>query len=125
MIHAKDYRYCCLICNRKFLRKHDLDNHIKTHSQIRKFKCEYCPQKFLTTRGLKNHIGVHTGELPYKCGLCPMAFKFSSSSSLHRSKVHMVDGHFVCKNCTYKITGFAQFKKHLDLCQPEALKFLL
>lgn len=36
----------------------------------KKYVCPYCQRRFLTKGNIKNHIKIHTKERPYRCDLC-------------------------------------------------------
>lgn len=114
-------KFTCDLCQRKFRRKFDLNNHMLCHTQIRKYHCDHCTQTFLTRRGLRNHIGLHTNERQFICGICPLRFLHSSSATIHR-RIHKVNNAFKCDLCSIEVKNYRNFRMHLEVCQVDESK---
>ncbi|KAL0575497.1 hypothetical protein V5O48_006482 [Marasmius crinis-equi] len=59
-------RFICPICNHNFTAKHNLNNHMNSHSGVKPFKCEVCKQTFTTSGTAKRHQNNCTGKMPRK-----------------------------------------------------------
>jgi len=46
---------------------------MQTHAGYKPFVCEYCDKRFMTRDKLREHIRIHTGEKPFKCPHCDYA----------------------------------------------------
>ena len=79
----------CHICGKPFVNEEKLKRHLRMHNiDTEGLPCQHCQLKFLTKQKLKEHINTHTGETPYKCpGLACDKAFMSSSSLAHHKKV--------------------------------------
>jgi len=79
----------CHICGKPFVNEEKLKRHLRMHNIDNEgLPCQHCHLKFLTKQKLKEHINTHTGETPYKCPGISCDQAFMSSSSLaHHKKV--------------------------------------
>ncbi|KAJ8969590.1 hypothetical protein NQ317_005124 [Molorchus minor] len=67
---AKPYRYKCPVC-RKFFPKSSLQAHIRLHTQERPFECKICNTKFVRKNNLQFHVKNHEKrEVREKCYGC-------------------------------------------------------
>ncbi|XP_067145445.1 gastrula zinc finger protein XlCGF57.1-like, partial [Centruroides vittatus] len=57
----------CPTCNKTFGRKHNLQRHMRTHTNEKQFKCEICECRFSDGSNLKRHIISHSYERPFMC----------------------------------------------------------
>ncbi|XP_075730221.1 uncharacterized protein LOC142772031 [Rhipicephalus microplus] len=51
--------YLCQLCSELFLKKHDLEWHLREHTGVRPLPCGLCPMKFLNGRLLAAHHTRH------------------------------------------------------------------
>ena len=54
----------CTVCNRKFVQKRYLDQHMKIHQKHKPFQCSVCPKRFLRKQDKNRHERVHTVMAP-------------------------------------------------------------
>ena len=68
LVHSKNGRHVCKICDRTFANGQYLRDHVKVHSNIKPFVCQYegCGKSFRLGKDLKRHERVHTGEKPFR-----------------------------------------------------------
>ena len=50
----------CTVCNRKFVQKKYLNQHMKIHQKHKPFQCSVCPKRFLRKQDKNRHERVHT-----------------------------------------------------------------
>ncbi|XP_011644475.1 zinc finger protein 615-like [Pogonomyrmex barbatus] len=107
--HKKSHfpvRHACSVCNKSFLKKQNLNEHLEKHWKKDKnvklpriFTCSLCNCDLPTYRMLKHHmIGTHkldrqdpliTEQKPlYECNECHEKFKHQMSLKAHKEKVH-------------------------------------
>ena len=126
--HAKDthgtpYDNVCDSCGKDFLRKHNLDNHMKSHSEVKDVKCNLCT--FETTRitVMINHWKtVHKGvNLELKCHYCdfgvPKLHVYKSNykqynGQLAKLETHLKEEHkYVAKIGSCSMCQFTAYHK--------------
>lgn len=59
-------RFVCKICEKKFLKRSNLVDHLKIHANSRNFRCSICDKSFIQLGNLRTHMRVHTKHKPYK-----------------------------------------------------------
>lgn len=69
----------CKVCNKTFMRKSNLVDHLRLHANVRLFKCTYCDKSFVQAGNYRSHLRIHTKERPYKCSLCSKTYNQSSA----------------------------------------------
>ena len=72
MFHGAKKANECQYCGKKnFRHRHDLDDHIRTHTNEKPFVCDICGKEYKRNSHLKRHMRTHTDEKPpYKCDFC-------------------------------------------------------
>nr|CAI5856721.1 unnamed protein product [Callosobruchus analis] len=124
MVKHSDNRNNCMYCNKTFLSKRSLDDHIiRTHpdfiasvsSQIH--ECTKCSYKTTLTKQLNIHMMKHP-EGTFQCIYCNKTFTCKQSLDDHIVKIHpdfiaSVSGTVhKCTKCTYKTVSTTQLKRH-------------
>ncbi|XP_046347838.2 zinc finger E-box-binding homeobox 1-like isoform X2 [Haliotis rufescens] len=60
--HEARTRYCCNVCNKKFLHKHHHMAHMNSHANIKPFQCHMCHKEFLYESSFKVHFRTWHSE---------------------------------------------------------------
>lgn len=111
-----DYDRCFLMCcGRKFKRRYELLDHLKSHESAEKFKCSLCTSSFRTPRTLKSHVtAMHRGE-PQTCTVCQKVCRNEGALKSHM-KFHEFDFSrtYECYQCAKKFQNLAHLKLHFS-----------
>lgn len=51
-------RHRCQVCEKTFMRKSNLIDHLHLHADIRKYTCEYCSKQFVQAGNYRSHLRV-------------------------------------------------------------------
>ena len=133
----------CQICDKRYLSKGSLNQHMNSHNESNAFKCDVCLKVFSYKSKLKIHYRTHTGEKPFACKICNKKFtqkgqlvqhqathsevrSFKCSicpegrffKTKHQLTIHMVYHYkpkFACSQCDYKAYTTSDLKKHKKL----------
>ncbi|XP_036341045.1 zinc finger protein 600-like isoform X2 [Rhagoletis pomonella] len=95
----------CSVCMKRYVRKVDLEVHMRNHSGELPYQCPLCERAFMTTSALRKHELLHNG-IRYKCGICNK--EYSHPSKLSRHRLHHTGLPFKCAICD---RGFAEPNK--------------
>ena len=68
--NPEEKRYQCNQCDKNYLKRGTLIQHIETIHHFLKHQCAKCGQIFKATQGLRTHINVQHGEEKEKCHIC-------------------------------------------------------
>lgn len=72
-------------CNRTYSTKFNLKRHVEiSHLKQKKYQCECCNKFFVSRQNLREHVFIHTGTKPYQCSCCGEYFRQISQLSLHK-----------------------------------------
>eukprot|EP00117_Sycon_ciliatum_P037217 scpid35007/ scgid27879/ Zinc finger protein 324A; Zinc finger protein ZF5128 len=80
-------RHVCKECGRGYTTKHNLDQHKMIHNG-KSFDCTVCNKRFVRKLHLENHMRTHTGERPHICKLCNASFTQASGLARHMRTLH-------------------------------------
>lgn len=59
---ASQRRHKCDVCEKTFMRKSNLVDHLRLHANVRLFKCEYCSKEFVQAGNYRSHLRVSYKE---------------------------------------------------------------
>ena len=104
-VHLDSMSYIC-VCKKLFASQERLDAHSVLHNNDKSFECLICQKMFLRKNELNEHNGsVHKEEKPFACPYCDKTFSRISHSewSFMRSGAKFFDsvlwGSFCCYRC--------------------------
>ncbi|KAK4955285.1 Metallothionein expression activator [Elasticomyces elasticus] len=82
-----DNKYPCMFphCLRRFGRKENVRAHVQTHLGDRQFKCNLCDKTFVRQHDLKRHIAIHSEARPFVCP-CGTGFARHDALTRHRQR---------------------------------------
>uniref|UniRef100_A0A182M751 Protein krueppel n=1 Tax=Anopheles culicifacies TaxID=139723 RepID=A0A182M751_9DIPT len=101
----------CHVCDKTFLRRSNLVDHLRLHAQIKMYECDYCDKSFVQSGNLKSHLRTHTAEKPFDCNVCGKAFTQSSSLKTHLL-THTNHKPYSCDVCDKGFTSSSDLSKH-------------
>ncbi|XP_045783165.1 zinc finger protein 879-like [Maniola jurtina] len=80
--------YKCDICDKSFMQKSTLTNHIHRHSD--NLACDVCHKPFSNAANLQRHMVSHQAVRPYyKCDFCGKSYTSIPGRDLHVAHVHL------------------------------------
>lgn len=114
--------YVCELCNCKFSRFIDLQNHDDRNHEtlVRNHSCLICKRLFISAKRLKMHQDTHR-EKTHKCSTCNKLFASRKSLIVH-NRLHT--GRYKCVACEYVTTSKLYLKHHLLKHEGKKLQFV-
>ncbi|KAJ8278919.1 hypothetical protein COCON_G00059850, partial [Conger conger] len=97
-IRTGDKPHQCSRCEKCFLRKCDLNNHQRFHTDQSPYTCFQCQKSFSAKYDLMIHQRTHTGEKPFQCSQCGKCFSAASALQKHQ-RIHTGEKPYVCSQC--------------------------
>ena len=70
-------------CDKSFIRKRELKQHLDVHNDVRPHSCQICFKKFRAKSHLKVHMDWHNGVRAHQCQLCESAFLTKGNLTKH------------------------------------------
>lgn len=89
VVHTGDTPHRCTQCLASFAYRSALWRHRKKHSGERPHSCIHCHKAFVDKQTLVAHERTHTGERPFICDRCGAAFTQKSNLRTHRNTQHL------------------------------------
>ncbi|XP_052873336.1 zinc finger protein 184-like [Anopheles cruzii] len=106
--------YECSECGKKFLRKSNMRQHLKRHSDVKTFSCSLCPSRFMFAGDLKTHQTTHNPSERFNCELCNASFTQHSSLRQH-VRIHTGVRAFSCDQCDKSFYRSDNLKRHMRI----------
>uniref|UniRef100_A0A182S8Z3 C2H2-type domain-containing protein n=1 Tax=Anopheles maculatus TaxID=74869 RepID=A0A182S8Z3_9DIPT len=104
-------KHACTLCEKTFLRRSNLIDHLRLHAKVKMYECDYCDKRFVQSGNLKSHLRIHTAEKPFECSICGKTFAQSSSLKTHML-THTNVKPYVCDVCDKGFTSSSDLNKH-------------
>jgi len=101
--------YFCTVCDKRFTRKDNLNDHKQTHTGEQLYSCTQCEKHFTSRRRLRSHIYVHSSK--YKCTECGKCFECSNALTVHR-RIHSGEKPFECTVCSKRFATPSSLVMH-------------
>jgi len=86
--HSMQRPHVCGICQKGFVHKFYLMEHMTYHTGERQFQCFHCGKRFQAQSALTKHIKRHTTTKDFSCHLCPKSFAVKTDLNAHIKLVH-------------------------------------
>ncbi|WBA82859.1 C2H2-type zinc finger protein [Endozoicomonas sp. GU-1] len=115
VLHTVKKSFQCNVCEKSFNRKHNLEEHIRTHTGVMPFKCNVCEKSFNRKQNLEVHIRTHTGVKPFKCNVCEKSFRYFSGLTIHTLRIHTGERPFKCEFCDRRFVQRCELKNHIRI----------
>ena len=111
--HVEERKFVCQVCDKAFITKHHLKNHLICHDVKRDYKCRFCEATFKKNDVLKMHENVHTKERKFICDICGEHFLRRSSLRNHRLTHFPGLGRWKCRYCDHKFRTQSVMMTHI------------
>ncbi|CAL1536301.1 unnamed protein product [Lymnaea stagnalis] len=109
---ANEKMYVCDQCPMRYLRKNNLDRHMRTHTGEKPYACNKCTKRFRSNGMLRKHLLTHTQERPYQCEVCGKRCSVRSNLSIHM-RVHSADRSYQCQLCSQAFNHKSSLRGHM------------
>ena len=99
-VSSENCKYFCKKCQKSFLKKSILKQHIWTvHEKKKLLKCDICAMSFLSNKKLNNHKNKASCKIVNFCKECNKSFRKKSILKKHIQSVHEKKKFYKCDIC--------------------------
>ncbi|XP_026316662.1 zinc finger protein 45-like [Hyposmocoma kahamanoa] len=109
MTHTKKKKHQCEFCNKSFTKKGNHSRHLTTHTVKKSYICDYCHKCYTSRQGCIKHLWTHTGEKPHKCDICNKGFLATGQLKYHKM-THTGEKPHKCDICSRGFLTTGQLK---------------
>ena len=82
-------RFSCPCCERTFVSKGGLKEHIQyIHQKVARYQCETCGKGYANRTNCVDHLARHTGVKRNVCPVCQLQYTFKCSLKTHMLRCH-------------------------------------
>ena len=112
--HSVERPYVCSECNKGFRTKAFLLSHMESHRTDKPLSCDICQKQFKRAKCLQSHIGrnICTGIRPYICEVCNKSFMYPRFLKKHRCIITPPKV-FECETCGKRFTRRITLTEHI------------
>ena len=97
-------------CKASFRYRDGLRPHVNVHTNT-VFSCSFCQYRSVEKHNLQNHLNLHFDIKKHVCDVCSISF--TRKQDLHRhEKIRHSDTEFECTHCSFTSPSFNAVKKH-------------
>lgn len=86
--HNNEKPFLCEICNKTSSRRSVHQRHVLTHSKTKRNLCNVCGKTYCQGYRMKDHLLTHSSERPFECEICHKTFAKNYNLKLHK-KTHL------------------------------------
>jgi len=101
--------YLCMVCDKRFTNKSNLNAHRTLHAGEKLYSCTQCDKHFPNKRYLSFHMNVHSSK--YSCTECGKCFRGNPELTKHR-RIHSGEKPFECTVCSKRFTQSSELVRH-------------
>ena len=110
--------HVCQDCSSTFkviskLRKHMME----LHNKILKFSCTKCDKDYISRSQLLDHIATKHSGVKHLCNNCDKSFQSKTALNLHSKTIHDGPKKFECKRCRNKFNQKGTLIRHMKVCK--------
>lgn len=129
-IDPKDKQFLCKLCDKRFVDKGGLWNHMRaTHQRSHNFNCDLCPKEFNFKSKLHAHKKNVHGDGPkvtkksqkVSCDICLVSIHNKPTLMVHIELKHFPDKVRCPYGCPEQFANELEWTSHLEQCQSEKL----
>ena len=105
-------KYFCTICGQKVSH---LNRHIKSkHSEREYLFCDSCNKQFLSKGALSNHLRLAHQGITHICDICPFETIIKINLTKHIKSIHLNEKDcYQCNICDYQATYKSNLSRHV------------
>lgn len=85
-----------LTCSERFISDTRIDGCAQNQAVDKPFTCHHCEKCFIHRGHLNDHLRIHTGEKPFACVECGKSFAHKNSLTWHMRTHNEDDQRFMC-----------------------------